>query len=136
MKLVPLRSALTRYRPMSWCDMGHPVFVSERLPQVDTANPGHAIVDFLKPSVIILAFNSVDTLGATLAQAREISDDIHVVDSFSTDDTVALSRQHGALVVQHAFENYGAQRNWAIDHLASRYPGSCTWMPMSGLLLN
>jgi glycosyltransferase involved in cell wall biosynthesis len=72
--------------------------------------------------VIVLAFNSVDTLGATLAQAREISDDVHVVDSFSTDDTVALSRQHGAQVVQHAFENYGAQRNWAIDNLTLRYP--------------
>jgi glycosyltransferase involved in cell wall biosynthesis len=79
-------------------------------------------VDFLKPSVIVLAFNSVDTLQATLAQAREISDDVHVVDSFSTDDTVALSRQQGAQVVQHAFENYGAQRNWAIDNLSLRYP--------------
>ena len=78
-------------------------------------------MNFLKPSVIVLAFNSVDTLGATLAQAREISDDVHVVDSFSTDDTVALSRQHGAQVVQHAFENYGAQRNWAIDNLTLRY---------------
>jgi glycosyltransferase involved in cell wall biosynthesis len=76
----------------------------------------------MKPSVIILAFNSIDTLGATLAQAQELSDDLHVVDSFSTDDTVALSRQHGANVVQHAFESYGAQRNWAIDNLALRYP--------------
>lgn len=76
----------------------------------------------MKPSVIILAFNSVDTLRTTLAQAQEISDDLHVVDSFSTDDTVALSRQHGANVVQHAFEHYGAQRNWAIDNLSLRYP--------------
>jgi glycosyltransferase involved in cell wall biosynthesis len=45
-----------------------------------------------------------------------------VVDSFSTDETVALSQQQGAQVVQHAFESYGAQRNWAIDHLALRYP--------------
>ncbi len=82
--------------------------------------PGYS--DFLKPSVIILAFNSVDTLGTTLAQAQEISDDIQVVDSFSTDDTVALCRQYGAQVVQHAFENYGVQRNWAIDNLVLRYP--------------
>ena len=75
----------------------------------------------MKPSVIVLAFNSVDTLSATLAQAREISDDIHVVDSFSSDDTVALSQGFGAQVVQHAFESYGAQRNWAIDHLSLRY---------------
>jgi glycosyltransferase involved in cell wall biosynthesis len=76
----------------------------------------------MKPSVVILAYNSVETLGATLAQAKQISDDLHVVDSFSTDDTVALSQQHGAQVVQHAFESYGAQRNWAIDHLPLRYP--------------
>jgi glycosyltransferase involved in cell wall biosynthesis len=75
----------------------------------------------LKPSVIILAFNSADTIDATLMQAREISDDIHVVDSFSNDDTVAVCRQHGAQVVQHAFENYGLQRNWAIDHVVPRY---------------
>src|SRR5271156_7244589 len=76
----------------------------------------------MKPSVVILAFNSVETLGTTLAQAKQISDDLHVVDSFSTDATVAFSRQHGAQVVQHAFESYGAQRNWAIDNLALRYP--------------
>jgi glycosyltransferase involved in cell wall biosynthesis len=76
----------------------------------------------LKPSVIVLAFNSVDTIEATLAQAQAISDDIHVVDSFSTDDTVAVCRRFGAQVVQHAFENYGVQRNWAIDNLALRYP--------------
>jgi glycosyltransferase involved in cell wall biosynthesis len=76
----------------------------------------------MKPSVVILAYNAVDSLGATLAQAKQISDDLHVVDSFSTDETVALSRQHGAQVVQHGFESYGAQRNWAIDHLPLRYP--------------
>ena len=75
----------------------------------------------MKPSVVILAYNSVETLGTTLAQAQQISDDLHVVDSFSTDDTVALSQQRGAQVVQHAFESYGAQRNWAIDHLPFRY---------------
>jgi glycosyltransferase involved in cell wall biosynthesis len=75
----------------------------------------------MKPSVIILAFNSVDTIATTLARAREISDDLHVVDSFSSDDTVAVSRQLGAQVVQHAFESYDAQRNWAIDNLVLRY---------------
>lgn len=76
----------------------------------------------MKPSVVILAFNSADTISATLAQAKEISDDIQVVDSFSSDATVALCRELGATVVQHAFENYGAQRNWAIDNLSLRYP--------------
>lgn len=71
----------------------------------------------MRPSVIVLSFNSEETLGATLAKAREVSDEIFVVDSFSSDGTAALAHSYGATVVPHAFENYGAQRNWAIDNL-------------------
>jgi len=71
----------------------------------------------MRPTVILLSFNSQDTLGATLTRARQVSDEIFVVDSFSSDGTVALAESFGATVVQHAFENYGAQRNWAIDNL-------------------
>ncbi|WP_263359166.1 glycosyltransferase family 2 protein [Acidicapsa ligni] len=71
----------------------------------------------MRPTVILLSYNSVDTLGATLTRAREVSDEIFVIDSFSSDDTIALAESFGATVVQHVFENYGAQRNWGIDHL-------------------
>lgn len=71
----------------------------------------------MRPTVIVLSYNSEDSLGATLSRAREVSDEIFVVDSFSSDGTVALAESLGAIVVPHAFENYGAQRNWAIDHL-------------------
>jgi len=40
-----------------------------------------------------------------------------VVDSLSTDKTAEVARAQGATVVEHAFEHYGAQRNWAIEHL-------------------
>lgn len=72
----------------------------------------------MRPTVILLTFNSEDTLGATLSSARQVADEIIVVDSYSKDGTVALARQFGASVVQHPFENYGAQRNWAIDNLS------------------
>ena len=76
----------------------------------------------MKPSVILLTFNSESTLGNTLASARLVSDEIFVVDSFSKDATVELARSAGAIVIQHAFENYGAQRNWAIDNLSITRP--------------
>jgi glycosyltransferase involved in cell wall biosynthesis len=76
----------------------------------------------MRPTVIVLSFNSEATLAATLASARQVSGEIFVVDSFSTDRTVDLARSLGATVVQHAFENYGAQRNWAIDHLPISRP--------------
>ena len=75
----------------------------------------------MRPSVIFLAFNSAETLGASLEKAFAISDDVHVVDSFSNDDTVTLAKAAGASVVLHAFVNYGAQRNWAIDSLPVKY---------------
>jgi glycosyltransferase involved in cell wall biosynthesis len=71
----------------------------------------------MQPAVILLSFNSEDSLGATLARARLVSDEIFVVDSYSHDGTVKLAEALGAIVVQHSFEHYGAQRNWAIDNL-------------------
>ena len=72
-------------------------------------------------SIVILAFNSEATLARTLTSAATVSDDIHVVDSFSTDRTVEIARAHGANVVQHAFERYDKQRNWAIETLPLRH---------------
>lgn len=72
-------------------------------------------------SVIILTFNAEATIGATLASARKVSDDVHVVDSFSTDRTLDIARAAGARVVQHEFVDYSAQRNWATDNLPLRH---------------
>ncbi len=72
-------------------------------------------------SVVVLTFNSEATIAATLASAARVSDDIHVVDSGSTDRTLALAEAAGARIVSHPFESYGAQRNWAIDTLPLRH---------------
>lgn len=69
------------------------------------------------PTVVILSFNSSDTLGATIASVKPLSGDILVVDSGSTDDTVKIAVREGARVLHHPFENYGLQRNWAIDNV-------------------
>jgi len=71
----------------------------------------------MRPTAILLTFNSEDTLAATLKCVRQVSDEIFVVDSYSKDSTVEVAKSFGATVVQHSFEHYGAQRNWAIDNL-------------------
>jgi glycosyltransferase involved in cell wall biosynthesis len=73
-------------------------------------------------TVVILTFNSASIIADTIAQARKVSDDVLVVDSFSADDTVAVARRAGCTLEQRAFENYAAQRNWAIER-ASRGRG-------------
>lgn len=73
-------------------------------------------------SVVILTFNSEDTIGKTLEKAKKVSDDIHVVDSFSADRTLEILKENNVNVVQRPFESYGAQRNWAIENLPLKYP--------------
>lgn len=75
----------------------------------------------MKVSVVILTYNSEKTIGATLATAAQVSDDIHIVDSFSRDSTLEIARSFDAHVAEHAFEHYGLQRNWAIDNLTLKY---------------
>ncbi|MBI3506774.1 MAG: glycosyltransferase family 2 protein [Proteobacteria bacterium] len=73
-------------------------------------------------SVIVLTFNSAATIGATLDSLVGLTGDVHVVDSGSTDGTLAIVAAKGAKLVAHPFENYGAQRNWAIANLPLAHP--------------
>jgi len=72
-------------------------------------------------SVLILTYNEEANLPGCLASVFEFSDDVHVVDSFSTDRTVELARQYGASVVQHEFAYPAQQKNWALDNLCFKH---------------
>jgi glycosyltransferase involved in cell wall biosynthesis len=48
------------------------------------------------------------------------ADEVFVVDSYSRDHTVEIARGRGAHVVQHPFESYSRQKNWALDTLPFR----------------
>jgi glycosyltransferase involved in cell wall biosynthesis len=75
----------------------------------------------MRPSVVILTYNSESSIVETLESVAPLSDNIFVVDSFSNDRTSQIALTHGATVVEHTFENYGAQRNWAISKLPIKY---------------
>jgi len=72
-------------------------------------------------SVIILSFNSEATIKQTLGSVLLVSDDIYVVDSYSTDATCNIVRDCGVEFIQHPFTNYAKQRNWAIESLPLKY---------------
>ena len=72
-------------------------------------------------SVIILTYNSEATIKKTVESALQISDDVHIVDSYSSDSTINILSQYKFNVVQHEFENYSSQRNWAINNLQIKY---------------
>jgi glycosyltransferase involved in cell wall biosynthesis len=71
-------------------------------------------------SVIILTHNEETNIGHCLDSVTW-SDDILVVDSFSDDRTVEISKRHGARVIQRAFDDFSTQRNFASEQGKLKY---------------
>ena len=71
-------------------------------------------------SIIILAFNEEINIESCI-ESCQFSDDIHVVDSGSTDQTVPLAQRLGATVHFNKFESFAKQRNWATDNAKCKY---------------
>jgi glycosyltransferase involved in cell wall biosynthesis len=81
-------------------------------------------------SILILTFNEEKNLPECL-QSFAWSDDIVVLDSFSTDRTVEIAKAGGARVIQRHFDNWSAHQNWAMQNIAFRHPWVYTAMPMN-----
>ncbi|MFV9506636.1 MAG: glycosyltransferase family 2 protein [Oscillochloridaceae bacterium umkhey_bin13] len=76
----------------------------------------------LPVSVIVLTYNEEANLPACLDSVAAWAGELIVVDSGSTDQTVAIARRYTEQIVEHPFENYAAQRNWAQTTLALAHP--------------
>lgn len=75
-------------------------------------------------SVLIPTFNEEKNIRYTLDSVGWASE-VFIVDSFSADKTLEIARQYlNVRVFQHKFENYSAQKNWALDNL----PWSNDWI--------
>ena len=66
-----------------------------------------------KISAIIPTYNEAHNIAAAIASVS-FADEILVVDSFSSDETVAIAQQKGARIIQRAYQNSASQKNWAI----------------------
>lgn len=64
-------------------------------------------------SLVLITRDAAHELAACLASAS-FADEIVVVDSGSGDDTVAVARGAGARVIEHAWEGFGPQKNFAV----------------------
>ena len=72
-------------------------------------------------SVLILTKNEEKDLPGCLASVAW-SDDVHVFDSCSSDQTREIARAAGAAVQERVFDNYAAHRNAALQEVPFRYP--------------
>lgn len=64
-------------------------------------------------SAVIITYNEERNIERCINALKNIADEIIVVDSYSTDNTVALATALGARVIQHVFNGYGAQKHFA-----------------------
>lgn len=69
----------------------------------------------VKIGLAVITKNEERTIGRCLESCAGLVSDMVVVDSGSTDDTVAVAQRFGARVLTHPFDNYGAQKNRALD---------------------
>lgn len=67
-------------------------------------------------AVLILTRNEERHIERALRSVAEISDEIVVVDSYSTDRTVEIASGLGARVLQNPFVNYAKQFQWGLDN--------------------
>jgi glycosyltransferase involved in cell wall biosynthesis len=72
-------------------------------------------------TVIILTFNEQENLPHALDSLSRLGADIWVIDSGSTDGTLAIAREAGCHILEHPFESHSAQINWAIDNIQPRH---------------
>lgn len=75
-------------------------------------------------SVVVLTFNEEKNLPACLGSVAGWAAQIFVVDSGSTDRTVAIAKELGAAVLTHPFESHARQWQWAFVTL----PISSSWV--------
>ncbi|WP_367328958.1 glycosyltransferase, partial [Lentimicrobium sp.] len=60
----------------------------------------------IRLSVVIITYNEERNIGRCLESVRGIADDIVVLDSFSTDKTEDICKEHGARFIRHKFEGH------------------------------
>ncbi|MEI7457521.1 MAG: glycosyltransferase family 2 protein [Nitrosomonadales bacterium] len=72
-------------------------------------------------SILILTYNESQNLPGCL-ESVSWSDDIVVLDSYSTDGTMGIAMAKGARVIQRSFDNWASHQNWAVREIHFQHP--------------
>lgn len=71
----------------------------------------------MKTVAIVLTLNEENHIRRCIESIQQVTNDILVVDSFSTDRTCEIAGSLNSKVLKHIFLNYASQFNWAIDQV-------------------
>jgi glycosyltransferase involved in cell wall biosynthesis len=65
-------------------------------------------------SAVIITYNEERIIARSIDSLRRVVDEVIVIDSFSTDRTIEICKEKGAVVLQNKFEGYKTQKNFAV----------------------
>lgn len=68
-------------------------------------------------TVVILTYNEERHIARAIGSVSGFAQRIVVVDSGSTDETMAIAKRLGAEVLENKWVNHATQFNWALDHI-------------------
>ena len=72
---------------------------------------------------LILTYNEHLHIRRAIENAKKISNNVFVLDSFSTDDTVKIAKECGAIILQNKWiNNYADQLNWGLNNCSFESP--------------
>jgi glycosyltransferase involved in cell wall biosynthesis len=66
-------------------------------------------------SAVIITYNEEHIIARSIDSLRRVADEVIVIDSFSTDRTIEICKEKGAVVLQNKFEGYKTQKNFAVS---------------------
>jgi len=72
-------------------------------------------------SVVIITFNEEKRIGRCIDSVRHLADEIIVVDSHSTDNTRAICLSKEVKFIEHKFEGFTTQKNFATGQASHDY---------------
>ena len=70
-------------------------------------------------SIIIITKNEQNNIGRTLSSIKKLSDDIIIVDSGSTDETLTICKEFNCRIIETDWKGYGETKN--IGNQAAKY---------------
>src|SRR5437016_5087824 len=73
-----------------------------------------AAAPVLKVSAVIITYNEEQIIRKTLSQLHWC-DEIIIVDSYSTDNTISICKEFGCKIYSRHFDGYGSQKQFAVS---------------------
>ncbi len=93
-------------------ETGFPIAMS---PQVEV-NPDSGTESRLPLSVFTITLNEEANIGRLLSSVKDFADELLIVDSGSSDNTLKIAESFGARIISNAWPGYSQQKQFALEH--------------------